>query len=148
LHGQGPRGLSQELEVQRRGFFDEVALAESVVPAADRSQFDLYAYSFLDERFVDGLVEPWKPPELAGSGPASDFEPLGFDVVSKAVTDFFECSPLSCNGEAKTFRANTHCLFETLDDAIAAASTFSKGGWEPGPYYVAQVLRRRRSAGR
>jgi len=145
---KGPEDWIKSWKFNELGFFDEVALAESVVPSADRSQFDLYAYSFLDERFVDGLVEQWKPPELAGSGPESDFEPLGFDVVSKAVTDFFECSPLSCNGGAKTFRANAHCLFETLDDAVAAAGTFSKGGWEPGPFYVAQVLRRRRSAGR
>ncbi len=91
---------------------------------------------------MDGHVEQWKPPASAGSGPGNDFEPLGFDVVNRSMNDFFECSPLSCNAGARTFKANAHCLFETLDDAVVAAGTFSKGGWEPGPYYVAQVLRR------
>lgn len=99
-----------------------------------------------DERFAEGLAEPWTVPRLACKAPGGDFEPLGFDVVSKSITDFFECSPLSCNGAAKTFRENAHCLFDALDDAVAAAKVFSKGDWEPGPYYVARVLRRRRLA--
>jgi hypothetical protein len=41
------------------------------------------------------------------------------------VADFFECSPLSCNGAAKTFKANADCLFDALDGAIAAAKEFS-----------------------
>jgi len=130
------------------GFFDDVDIAESLVPEADRSQFDIYAYEFLDERFAGGLAEPWALPRLACKPPGVDFEPLGFDVVSKSVSTFFECSPLSCNGAAKAFKANAHCLFDALDDAVAAAKVFSSpGGWEPGPYYVARVSRRRRVAG-
>jgi hypothetical protein len=59
---------------------------------------------------------------------------------------FHEHSPLSCNGEARTFKANTHCLFDALDDAVAAAEIFSKEEPEPGPYYVVRVLRRQRTA--
>jgi hypothetical protein len=54
-------------------------------------------------------------------------------VVSKSRAHFFECSPLSCNHAAKTFKANAHCLFDALDEAVAAARVFSKGSWEPGP---------------
>ena len=86
-------------------------------------------------------------PTLPCKLPGSDFEPLGFDVVSKSITDFFECSPLSCNGKATTFSVNAHCLFDALEDAIAAAEAFSKEEPEPGPYYVARVLRRRRARG-
>jgi hypothetical protein len=82
-------------------------------------------------------------PPLACNPPGSSFELLGFDAVSKSVADFFECSPLSCNGAAKTFKVNAHCLFDALDNALAAAKEFSNGNWEPGPYYVARVLRRR-----
>jgi hypothetical protein len=85
-----------------------------------------------------GILTP-----LACKAPGSAFEPLGLDVVCKSVADFFECSPLSCNGAAKTFKANSHCLFDALDDAVAAAKEFSKRNWEPGPYYVARVLRQR-----
>lgn len=127
------------------GFFDDVDAAESVVPESDQSQFDVYAYEFLDERFVAGIAESWTVPPLACKLPGSDFERLGFDAVSKSVTDFFEHSPLSCNGAAKTFRANSHCLFDALEDAVAAAEVFSKEEPEPGPYYVARVFRRRRA---
>jgi hypothetical protein len=144
---EGPADWIQSFTFNELGFFDDVDIAESLVPEPDRSQFDVYAYEFLDERFAGGLAEPWTVPQLVCTPPGNDFEPLGFDVVSKSVTDFFECSPLSCNGAAKTFTANAHCLFDALDDAIAAAKVFSKEGWEPGPYYVARVLRRRPAAG-
>jgi hypothetical protein len=93
-----------------------------------------------------GVAEPWPVPALACKPPGSDFEPLGFDVVSKSITDFFGCSPRSCSGAAQTFRANAHCLFDALDDAIAAAQAFSQGNGEPGPYYIARVSRRQRAA--
>jgi hypothetical protein len=143
---KGPENWIESWTFNDLGFFDNVEAAEAVVPESDQSQFDVYAYEFLDERFVGGIAEPWTVPPLACRLPGSDFEPLGFDVVSKSVTDFFECSPLSCNGKAATFRANAHCLFEALEDAIAAAEVFSKEEPEPGLYYVARVLRRRRAA--
>lgn len=145
---KGPDDWVESRTFNDLGFFDEADIAESLVPEPDRSHFDVYAYEFLDERFARGLAEPWIVPQLACKPPGSDFESLGFDVVSKSVSDFFECSPLSCNHGAKTFSANEHCLFDALDEAIAAAKVFSKGNWEPGPYYIARVLRRRRAAGR
>lgn len=128
------------------GFFDDAETAQSLVPEPERSHFDVYGYEFLDERFDGGVAESWPVPQLACEPPGGDFESLGFDVVSKSQSDFFECSPLSCNHGAKTIRANEHCLFDALDDAVAAAKEFSTGNWEPGPYYVARVLRRRRAA--
>ena len=142
---EGPEDWVTSGTFNELGFFDDVDSAEAVVPQPDSSQFEIDAYEFLDERFEGGLAQPWTVPQLACEPPGSDFEPLGFDVVSKSVTDFFECSPLSCNGAAQTFRANAHCLFDALDDAVAAAKVFSTGNWEPGPYYVARVLRRRRT---
>lgn len=146
---EGPEDWIKSGTFNGLGFFDYVDTAESLVPEAERSRFDVYAYEFLDERFAGGLAEPWTVPRLGCKPPGGDFEFLGFDVVSKSVSDFFECSPLSCNGGAKTFRANAHCLFDSLDDAVAAAKVFSKvneAPGEPGPYYVARVLRRRRVA--
>jgi hypothetical protein len=68
---------------------------------------------------------------------------VGFDAVSKSTGSSFEHSPLFCNHAALTLAHNEHCLFATLDEAVAGALAFSGGNWEPGPYYVAQVLRRR-----
>lgn len=143
---EGPEDWIESWTFNDLGFFDDVDMAESLVPEPDQSQFDVYAYEFLDERFAGGVAEAWPVPRLACTPPGSEFEALGFDVVSKSVSDFFECSPLSCNGEAKTFKANAHCLFDALDDAVAAAKVFSNEEPEPGPYYVVRVLRRQRAA--
>lgn len=145
---KGPKDWIESWTFNELGFFDDVDAAEAVVPEAERSQFELYAYEFLDERFASGLAEPWPMPPLVCKALTSDFEFLGFDVVSKSISDFFECSPLSCNGAAKTFAANAHCLFDSFGDAIAAAKVFSREDEaEPGPYYVARVLRRRTTRG-
>jgi hypothetical protein len=143
----GPENWIESWTFNDLGFFDDVDIAECLVPEPERLQFDIHAYEFLDERFAGGLAERWTVPPLSCKPPGGDFEPLGFDVVSKSSSDYFECSPLSCNYAAKEFRANAHCLFDALDDAVAAAKVFSKqDGWEPGPYYVARVLARRRGA--
>ncbi len=139
---KGPEDWIESWKWNELGFFGDVDIAESIVPESERSHFDVYAYEFLDERFAEGLAEAWTVPPLTCRPPGSDFEPLGFDVISKSLAHFFECSPLSCNHAAKTFKANAHCLFDALDEAVAAAKVFSKGNWEPGPYYVARVLRR------
>lgn len=140
---KGPEDWIKSCTFNELGFFDTVDIAESLVPEPYRSQFDIDAYEFLGERFAGGLAEPWTVPKLICNPPGSNFEPLGFDVVSKSAAAFFECSPLSCNGAAKTFTANAHCLFDAGDDAIAAAKVFSKGSSEPGPYYVARISRLR-----
>src|SRR3954447_20253937 len=41
-------------------------------------------------------IKSWKFNGLGFFDEADVARSLGFDVVSKAVTDFFECSPLSC----------------------------------------------------
>jgi hypothetical protein len=69
------------------------------------------------------------------------FMSLGFDVVNKTVSAFFECSPLSCNGMANEVAVNRFCLVEDLVEAIALADRFSRDEPEPGPYYVLDVLR-------
>jgi hypothetical protein len=143
---KGPENWLERWKWNQLGFFADVDIAESIVPESERSQFDVYAYEFLDERFAGGLTEPWTVPPLTCKPADGAFEPLGFDVVSKSHADFFEHSPLSCNHAAKTFKANAHCLFDTLDEAVAAAKVFSNGNWEPGPYYVVRVLRRPRTA--
>lgn len=143
----GPEDWITAWQHNELGFFHDPRVAESLVPQAEQSRFDLFGYAFTNERFVDGRAEAWDLPDLACTPPGNGFEALGFDVVSRSISTFFECSPLSCNGGAQTFRANAYCLFDALEAAIAAAKSFSSGGWEPGPYYIARVLRRRRPPG-
>jgi len=70
------------------------------------------------------------------------FRSLGFDSASKSAYSALslECSPLSCNEMGAELPVNEHCLFPTLDAAIAGAERFAVEQPEPGDYYVVEVL--------
>jgi hypothetical protein len=127
------------------GVFDSPELAESVIPEGAKG-FSVFAYRLFPEKFAEGkrlplAIEPVSPSSL----PAS-FRSLGFDVVSKSVSAYFECSPLSCNDVAKEIEVNQYCLLESLETAVELATRMSRGEAEPGPYYIVEVLRSRPGA--
>jgi hypothetical protein len=62
-------------------------------------------------------------------------ELVGFDVVT-FIDGPNSHSPLSCNGVAAEVHTNRHCLFETLDDAMAALTNRAFEGAEEGPYRI------------
>jgi hypothetical protein len=55
----GPEDWIKSWTFNELGFFDDVEIAESVVPVSDRSQFEVYAYELLDQRFDGGIASPW-----------------------------------------------------------------------------------------
>ena len=116
-------------------------LVPSEVVPSDGDKVQLFAYRLLPLRFVKGDSERFGIGELSveplGPNPIS----LGFDVVSRSVSDFFECSPLSCNGMAAEVPVNRDCLIDHLSQALETATQFSRTEPEPGPYYVIEVLR-------
>jgi hypothetical protein len=122
------------------GFYNTRRDARNVLPTSPGS-FAIYAYRLLPVRFSNGSTESFTTAAFPVEPLPSNFVSLGFDVVSKSVSAFFECSPLSCNGMAAEVPVNQYCLIDTLEEAIAAAVRFSKEEPEPGPYYVVEVLR-------
>ena len=62
----------------------------------------------------------------------------GFDVVTFCDGPNSH-SPLSCNGVAAKVKTNQHCLFDTLDEAIAALTEGAFDKSEPGPYRIYAV---------
>jgi hypothetical protein len=144
---QAPPGWINHWAHNALGLYDTVALAESVIPEAEAASYELFGYRFAGQVFLGGSAEPWVVPELPCAAPGKEFASVGFDAVSKT-GDFFEHSPLSCNRAAEALARNEHCLFNTLEEAGKGAMIFSGAGYEPGPYYVAQVLRRRRATQR
>ena len=74
--------------------------------------------------------------------PEAGFKLIGHDVVSRSISSFFECSPLSCNYAAQEFAVNSWCLSEHIADAEGACRNISAGNYEPGPYYLFEVLRK------
>ena len=130
------------------GFFDRVSDAMAIVPPDDRSAYRLFAYRLYPARFQNGSPQPFVVPATVADPVLPAFRSLGFDAVSKSMDSIlgFECSPLSCNSMAAEVGTNEHCLFESLEAAIAGATRFSVEQPEPGDYYVLEVLEGRGAA--
>ncbi len=139
---EGPPDWVDKWQHNDLGLFDTPELAESVIPESDTAQYTIVGYRVWDRMFDDGKEVPLSATVPSVPGPAPGFNSLGFDAVARSMNSSFECSPLSCNGGAETFSTNKNCLFETLDDALSGAREFSCGNWEPGPYWVVEVLSR------
>ena len=125
------------------GWFNHVAEALSVVPEPQRGEFRLFAYRVYPmvfrarQRSIIDLPADVRPEPIPET-----FRSLGFDSASKSAYSALslECSPLSCNEMGAELPVNEHCLFPTLDAAIAGAERFAVEQPEPGDYYVVEVL--------
>jgi hypothetical protein len=99
-----------------------------------------------DEMFLveagDGELEDFEINIAIGQVP-SDYEFLGYDVATKSVSAFFECSPLSCNGAAADFGTNRYCLLDGQSQADAALLQMSIVKYEPGLCYLFRVHRQK-----
>jgi hypothetical protein len=122
------------------GCFNTRQDALSILPP-DASGFSLFAYRLLPVRYLKDQTEPFEVAAQSAEPLPSGFVSLGFDVVNKTFSAFFECSPLSCNGMADDVAVNRFCLLATLDEAIAVAERCAREEPEPGPFYVIEVLR-------
>ncbi len=141
----GPEGWIDHWEHNAHGFYDSEEQAQ-VVAAPNSEEFDLYAYHLFPMRCIGDVLEPVTI-ESAAAPPPVDYEFLGYDIVTKSVSDFFECSPLSCNYAAREYPVNQYCLIADRDQAYQALQEISRvGTYEPGPYYLFQVYRKRRRA--
>ena len=136
----GPTGWIEHWLHNDFGLFNSVDDARRVIPD-DAADYLVFGYRLLASLFDNGRSEPIgvSPHGIQPLPPA--FRSLGFDAVSKSVSDFFECSPLSCNAMAREVDVNRHCLVGELESATELASRFSVEEPEPGPYYVVEVLR-------
>ena len=140
---KGPRGWIDRWRHNDFWLFDSVGLAESVVPEGERSNYRVLGYRVWDHVFDAGrsvpLLDTRAPKRLPEPEAGLRVRRVGFDAVSRSY-DTFDHSPLSCNAAAVTFPSNESCLFRTLDDALVGAERFSHGTWEPGTYWVVEVL--------
>lgn len=125
------------------GWFNRPSDALAVVPAGQRASYRLFAYRIHTQRFCEGAATPFTwPPDATPEPIPGSFRSIGFDSVNKAMEDVlgFSCSPLSCNYMARELSVNEHCLFGSLEAALAGAARFSVEQPEPGDYYVVEVL--------
>jgi hypothetical protein len=119
------------------GFYDTPQLAKSIVPPGD-APYVLFAYKVYPLRFDDGKAVAVELPVTLHDTGLDGFEFIGYDVVAKTY-DNFDCSPLSCNSAAADHPTNRHCLLDDRKDAVAFCLEASRGGYEPGPYYLVEV---------
>jgi len=132
-----PDGWFQEWRHNEFGFFDTPALALSV--AETPGHFQLFSFRVLCIVFSQSGSAPLGPANFPADPCIPGSTVLGFDVVSRSTGDFFECSPLSCNGKACEIPVNEFCLIATLDAAVGIAQRFAAEEPEPGPYLVVEV---------
>ena len=139
----GPDGWLEAWKHNDWGFFADPQTAWSLVPPDKRADYRLYAYALYPVEYGKEAEEPLDldAPEVLPLGPG--FEHVGFDVVSRSVGSYFECSPLSCNMLVEAMVTNRFCLLASLEDARELARSAEEKGCEPGPYYVLQVWRQR-----
>ena len=130
--------------------FDTPEAARSVVPAAGRERYRLYAYRLLPILFHDSghRSEHPLPRQLTAVPIPKQFRRIGYDAVQRhlgttdagvTIAPAFGCSPLSCNGMAEEYPVNRYCLIDDLETAVAMAGDFAAGTCEPGPYCVIEI---------
>jgi hypothetical protein len=124
------------------GLFDTEGIARSVI-GGDVARFDVYAYRMFPTVFDKGGAAPIHVTALNSGLDGFDF--LGYDMVSRSSSSFFECSPLSCSGDCGRYQVNRYCLIDDLETAWQAALEIAADNTsEPGPYYLLEVWRKRR----
>ncbi|MDM8006186.1 MAG: hypothetical protein QUV05_08585 [Phycisphaerae bacterium] len=146
---EGPPNWIDKWKHNDRWVYDTEEMAWSVIDD-DRKAYDMYAYKMFPIVFDGAKEEPWAIGSTA-RGDLSGYQFLGFDIVNRTCDSTFECSPLSCNGGFNQYPVNRHCLIDDLEDAWRicreiATEAEEQGSWEPGPYYLVAVHRKKKKA--
>ncbi len=156
---KSPEGWIDKWKHNDLGFYDTELSAVSVVSEDDLKKYELFAYKLYPVKFDQGEIVKFTIKSKAVED-LSSYTFIGFDVVSRSVSDFFECSPLSCNSGCEIFPVNRFCLIQDFKGALRCCQNISQeiagvktvknaqglmeyhGKWEPGPYYLFQVFRK------
>jgi hypothetical protein len=133
----GPDDWINQWKHNDLGLFDSEEIALSVV-GANSNKFDMYAYKIYPFEFDTGKTYDFDVP-LTVDCDLKFFRFLGYDAVNRSTGSNFECSALSCNHGAQDFVVNKYCLFNDFEKAYESTVEISKGGYEPGPWYLVEV---------
>ena len=146
---QGPKNWVERWRHNTMTWLYDTEAAAVQMTVGEVGRCDLYAYRVFPVLF-DGADETPVPMPVVDEPSLGDYEFLGYDVVENIIGGPGGCSPLSCNGGCEVFRVNRYCLLDDLDYAWEtcariATEAAQEGAWEPGPYYLVEVLRKRRA---
>ena len=138
---KGPKDWIDKWEHNDLGFFDSEEKVLNVIEN-EKDKYCIYAYELYPLKFARNKAENYSIP-VSPYGNLSNFEFLGYDIVSKSSSDFFECSLLSCNGLYEIYPVNQYCLIDNLENAYKYCLEIEKEKGEPGPYYLFKVYRKK-----
>ena len=124
-------------------FFDspEIIRAVALENSIDIGECLLFYYEAHEMEFTGDVWRPYSPET---SIPTNIVQPSekrleGFDVVTFYCGNAPECSPLSRNSLAEELHTNSHCLFDSFNDAETNLDSGKFTGAEPGPYRIFAV---------
>ncbi len=98
--------------------------------------YEAYEMEFNGERWNAWLPESSFPTNVV-QPPTKQL--AGFDVVNFTARTSPECSGLSCSSLATTLRTNSHCLFDSFEQAQTNLNNGAFNESEPGPYRIFAV---------
>jgi hypothetical protein len=101
----------------------------------------LFYYEAYEKQFDGETWHPYSPDSSFNTRVVvpADKQLVGFDVVTFSCGALPECSPLSCNHLAQELPTNSHCLFNSFEDAEMNLSNGNFNNSEPGPYRIFSV---------
>jgi hypothetical protein len=143
--------FEDEVESRKRnywGFFDSPDVIQRV---AQENSIDLLRTRlfYCEAHELEFYGGDWR---RVSTGPVSPIAPHvvspqqkqleGYDVVTIEVDNSPEPvhSPLSCNGLARRLKANSHCLFDTFEEALRAVKAGQFNGCDPGALRIFAVF--------
>jgi hypothetical protein len=158
---EGPEEWIDKWKHNDLGFYDTEEAALSVIPENSLEKFELFGYKLYPVEFNQGKIVKHAIKSKAVEN-LSLYVFIGFDIVSRSGPNFFECSPLSCNSGCEIFAVNRFCLIQDFEEALQCCRKISEeiagvesvkrpdgifeydGKWEPGPYYLFQIFRKKK----
>jgi hypothetical protein len=123
--------------------FDSPEVIENLARenSIDLTGTTLFYYEVYEKEFDGDIWHPYEPDSRFKTSVEVpvDKHLEGFDVVTFSCRNEPECSPLSCNNLAQELPTNSHCLFQSFNEAEnnLTKRTFNDG--EPGPYRIFSV---------
>jgi hypothetical protein len=145
---KAPEGWIDQWKHNAWGLYDTEDLAWGII-SDDPTSYDMYAYKLFPFMF-DGSAGSAVSLDRTATARLADYEFLGYDPVSRETCVMeFGHSPLSCNRGFEQYRVNRFCLLDQLQESWRITAEIARaakeiGSWEPGPYYLCEVYRKRR----
>lgn len=137
---RGPEGWIEKWKHNDLGFFDREEIMIKLLEK-ENTQYFFYAYKLYPIQFIYNEAYNYSIQNNIEQK-IDDYYFLGYDIVSRSVCDYFECSPLSCNGLHEIYPVNQFCLVDNLENAYKYCLEVEKQKAEPGPYYLFEVYRK------